>query len=57
MFWNDVGGVVDFMCAGMIQDGADSVCMGGVADSVCWMSCRFSVSYGKSCRFCVLEEL
>ena len=34
MFWNDVGGVVDFMCAGMIQDGADSVC---------WRSCRFCV--------------
>ena len=33
------------------------LCVGGVVDSVCWMSCRFCVSYGKSCRFCVLEEL
>ena len=34
-----MGGVVDFMCAGMIQDGADPVL------------------YGRSCRFCVLDEL
>ena len=34
MFWNDVGGVVDFMCAGMIQDGADSVCV-----QMLWIRC------------------
>ena len=29
VFLNDMGGVVDFLCAGMIQDGADCVCCMG----------------------------